>query len=185
MFVFLIWGNATSKSSSSAVAIVVGEEVARAVGVAETRSPHSRRNWSASRRTSTGGAGAWVVCARPETYYYGLVLLYRNAMVALFPVLFVAVPEVQVADPNRREEETDSFQSCAHVFFGSRLFWWGPSSSLAVLFKCVFGHGAQSRRIATKPKGTLKEYSRNQSKLAWTEFDRTSLLCMNMIRERE
>jgi len=33
---------------------------------------------------------------RPETYYYGLVLLYRNAMVALFPVLFVAVPEVQV-----------------------------------------------------------------------------------------
>lgn len=33
---------------------------------------------------------------RPETYYYGLVLLYRNALVALFPVLFVAVPEVQV-----------------------------------------------------------------------------------------
>ena len=35
------------------------------------------------------------------------MLLYRNAMVALFPVLFVAVPEVQVADPNRREEETN------------------------------------------------------------------------------
>ncbi|CAK9062829.1 Metabotropic glutamate receptor 7 (mGluR7) [Durusdinium trenchii] len=33
---------------------------------------------------------------KPECYYYGLVLLWRNAFVALFPVLFVAVPEVQV-----------------------------------------------------------------------------------------
>ncbi|CAE7320100.1 Grm8 [Symbiodinium necroappetens] len=33
---------------------------------------------------------------RPECYYYGLVLLFRNAFVALFPVAFVSMPEVQV-----------------------------------------------------------------------------------------
>eukprot|EP00439_Symbiodinium_sp_Y106_P020097 s1659_g2.t1 len=35
-------------------------------------------------------------CQRPECYYYGLVLLFRNAFVALFPVAFVSMPEVQV-----------------------------------------------------------------------------------------
>ncbi|CAJ1358827.1 unnamed protein product [Effrenium voratum] len=33
---------------------------------------------------------------RPECYFYGLVLLVRNAFVALFPVMFVAAPEIQV-----------------------------------------------------------------------------------------
>eukprot|EP00439_Symbiodinium_sp_Y106_P023600 s2265_g2.t2 len=33
---------------------------------------------------------------KPECYYFGLVLLVRNALVALFPVLFVAVPSLQV-----------------------------------------------------------------------------------------
>ena len=33
---------------------------------------------------------------RPECHYYGLVLLFRNAFVALFPVAFVSMPEVQV-----------------------------------------------------------------------------------------
>eukprot|EP00434_Breviolum_minutum_P032628 symbB.v1.2.028858.t1/scaffold3096.1/size63706/2 len=33
---------------------------------------------------------------KPEAYYYGLVLLYRNAFVALLPTLLVGVPELQV-----------------------------------------------------------------------------------------
>ena len=35
--------------------------------------------------------------ARPECYFYGLVLLVRNAFVALFPVMFVAAPEIQAS----------------------------------------------------------------------------------------
>eukprot|EP00439_Symbiodinium_sp_Y106_P049873 s5941_g6.t1 len=33
---------------------------------------------------------------RPECYYYGLLLLFRNAFIALFPVAFVQTPEIQV-----------------------------------------------------------------------------------------
>ncbi|CAE7368350.1 Tg, partial [Symbiodinium sp. CCMP2592] len=33
---------------------------------------------------------------KPSSYYYGLVLLYRNAIIALLPTVLVGVPEVQV-----------------------------------------------------------------------------------------
>lgn len=33
---------------------------------------------------------------KPDAYYYGLVLLYRNALVALMPTVLVGIPEVQV-----------------------------------------------------------------------------------------
>ena len=33
---------------------------------------------------------------KPEAYYFGLVLLYRNALVALLPTVLVGIPELQV-----------------------------------------------------------------------------------------
>lgn len=33
---------------------------------------------------------------RPQRYYYGLLLLLRNAMLALFPVIFTPVPSLQI-----------------------------------------------------------------------------------------
>lgn len=33
---------------------------------------------------------------KPENYYYGLILLYRNALVALLPIVLVSLPALQV-----------------------------------------------------------------------------------------
>ena len=65
---------------------------------------------------------------KPSSYYYGLVLLYRNAIVALLPTVLVDVPEVQVplmgimllAVQNLSLQLTGPVILFCHVFFFGR-----------------------------------------------------------------
>ena len=55
---------------------------------------------------------------KPDAYYYGLVLLYRNALVALMPTVLVGIPEVSSATHGHnfdcRPESSDPHSSVAH-----------------------------------------------------------------------